>query len=112
MTDMGSIIQTLALATVLLIVGLSCVVIGIAGLALLGRLDRLRIEKAKKRVEPDAVGSPQLIPSSTMGAQGPSVWPVDPSADQTPACVRFDQPVRLILDSGTELALMFQRPKK
>jgi hypothetical protein len=111
MTDMGNIIQTLTLATVLLIVGSSCVVIGIAGLALLAKLDRLRIEKAR-RVEPDAVGPPQLVPSSTIVAQGSSVWPVNPRTDQTPARIRFGQPVRLVLDSGTELALIFQPPEK
>lgn len=108
---MGNIIQTLTFATVLLIVGSSCVVIGIAGLALLAKLDRLRIEKAR-RVEPDAVGPPQLVPSSTIVAQGSSVWPVNPRTDQTPARIRFGQPVRLVLDSGTELALIFQPPEK
>jgi hypothetical protein len=108
---MGNIIQTLTLAMILLVVGLSCVVIGIAGLAVLARLDRLRIEKAM-RAEADAVGPSQLLPSSTIVAQDSSVRAVHPSTDQTPARVRFGQPVRLVLDSGTELALMFQQPDK
>jgi hypothetical protein len=45
---MGQIIQTLALAMVLLIVGLSCVVIGVAGLALLARRDRRRIDTVSR----------------------------------------------------------------
>lgn len=44
---MGAIIQTLMLATILLIIGLVCMVLGFAGLAWRAGRDRRRIEQAE-----------------------------------------------------------------
>jgi hypothetical protein len=46
----GAIIQTLTLATILLIIGLVCMLIGVAGLIWRAGYDRRRIEKAEKVV--------------------------------------------------------------
>jgi len=50
MTKLGAIIQTLTLATILLIIGLVCMLIGVAGLIWRAGYDKRRVEKAEKVV--------------------------------------------------------------
>jgi len=50
MTKVGPIIQTLTLATILLIIGLVCMLIGVAGLIRKAGYDKRRVEKAEKVV--------------------------------------------------------------
>ena len=45
---MGAIIQTLTLATILLIIGLACMLIGVAGLLWKAAYDRRRVEKVEE----------------------------------------------------------------
>lgn len=92
-TQMGAIIQTLALAMVLLIVGLSCVVIGVTGLAFLARREWRKREETEKEAP---AGRPRLI---------------RPGHEQHGAVARIQigQPLLLLLDSGVELALVFQQ---
>ncbi len=49
-TKVGAIIQTLTLATILLIIGLVCMLIGVAGLTWKAGYDKRRVEKAEKVV--------------------------------------------------------------
>jgi len=53
MTKVGAIIQTLTLATILLIIGLVCTLIGVAGLIWRAGYDRRRVEKAESIVISD-----------------------------------------------------------
>jgi hypothetical protein len=48
---MEAIIQTLTLATILLIIGSGCLVIGIAGLMWIARRDQRRVEKRSELAE-------------------------------------------------------------
>ena len=49
--QVGAIIQTLTLATILLIIGLVCMLIGVAGLMWKAGYDRRRVEKAEQSGE-------------------------------------------------------------
>lgn len=53
MTKVGAIIQTLTLATILLIIGLVCTLIGMAGLIWRIGYDRRRVEKTEIAVISD-----------------------------------------------------------
>lgn len=108
---MGQIIQTLALAMVLLIVGLSCVVIGVAGLALLARRDRRRIDKAEKTVRSTEIteGTRTALPlGPTLPTPRRSTYRAG-RKNRAPARIQLGQPLLLLLDSGAELALVFQQ---
>jgi hypothetical protein len=107
---MGQIIQTLALAMVLLIVGLSCVVIGVAGLALLARRDRRRIDKAETlRSTEITEGTRAVLPlDPTLPTPRRSTYRVG-RKNHAPARIQLGQPLLLLLDSGAELALVFQQ---
>lgn len=54
---MGPIVQTLTLATILLIIGLTCMVLGITGLMWKAGWDRRKKEKEANALTPDEFSS-------------------------------------------------------
>lgn len=48
MTKVGAIIQTLTLATILLVIGLTCTLVGVAGLIWKAGYDKRQVEKTER----------------------------------------------------------------
>jgi len=63
---MEAIIQTLTLATILLIIGSVCLVIGIAGLMWVARRDQRRVEKSSDLAE--RVGHHEATPEKSLNS--------------------------------------------